>query len=373
MRYDQRHTSPPSTRGASHEQHTIHPAGPHIFISYASVDRRRVQSIADTLQTAGVHVWLDQQDIIGGTDYGGEISDAIRGCSAFVLMCSSASLASRNVKQEVMLAWKHQRPYIPLLLEPIVIPSDLEYWLEGAQWIEVFDLPSDYWLPKVLHAFARVERASAGAARAQDAGTTGRAPISPSPSTARFDQPAFPVEITPLFGRERDIDDARKLLQRPDVRLVTFSGPGGVGKTRLCLRVATELRDQFANGIAVVELAPISDPSLVVTTIAQTLGVRETPGRPLLDGLQRSLRERELLLILDNFEQVIGAAPLVPTLLAAAPRLKVLVTSRVLLHVSGEHDFAVLPLAVPSGDWHPAAQTSSLACRSCTACSGPLR
>jgi predicted ATPase len=337
-----------------------HAVGPYIFISYASVDRLRVQSIVDALQATGVRVWLDQQDIVGGTQYGGEISDAIRGCCAFVVMCSPASLASRNVKQEVMLAWKHQRPYMPLLLEPIVIPPDLEYWLEGAQWIEVFDPTSGGWLPKVLHALARIDRASSDAAVDQDAVTTGRAPVGPSTSTARFDQQAFPVEITPLFGRERDVDDARKLLERPDVRLVTFSGPGGVGKTRLCLRVAAELRDQFANGIVVVELAPISDPLLVVTTIAQTLGVRETPGLPLLEGLLRGLRERELLLVLDNFEQVIGAAPLVPTLLAAAPKLKVLVTSRVLLHVSGEHDFAVLPLAVPSVDWHRAAQKSAL-------------
>jgi predicted ATPase len=103
------------------------------------------------------------------------------------------------------------------------------------------------------------------------------------------------------------------------VRLVTLTGPGGTGKTRLGLQVAAELLDEFADGVYFVNLAPISDPELVISTIAQTLGVPESGGRPLLDSVKSYLREKQLLLVLDNFEQVLDAAPLVAELLAAAP------------------------------------------------------
>ena len=89
----------------------------YVFVSYASVDRERVLSVVDALRSAGIGVWIDQQDIQGGASYGSEIGDGIRGCTALALMCSEASLASRNVRQEIMLAWKYQRPYLPLLLE----------------------------------------------------------------------------------------------------------------------------------------------------------------------------------------------------------------------------------------------------------------
>jgi predicted ATPase/class 3 adenylate cyclase len=152
---------------------------------------------------------------------------------------------------------------------------------------------------------------------------------------------------TPLIGREREVETLRALLHRDDVRLVTLVGPAGMGKTRLGLRMAAELLHDFEHGAFFVALAPISDPGLVASTIAQTLGVREAPNRALLESLKDYLRDRHLLLVLDNFEQVLGAAPLVAELLAACPRLKVLVTSRAALHVYGEHDVTVPPLTLP--------------------------
>jgi predicted ATPase/class 3 adenylate cyclase len=156
----------------------------------------------------------------------------------------------------------------------------------------------------------------------------------------------LPIQPTPLLGRERELAQVTALLSRGDVRLVTLTGPGGTGKTRLGLQAAAELLDAFADGVFFVDLAPISDPELVVTTIAQTLGVTTTGERP-VDQLKAALRHRHLLLLLDNYEQVLGAAPLVAELLAAAARLTVLVTSRVALHHSGEHEYAVPPLALP--------------------------
>jgi len=130
-------------------------------------------------------------------------------------------------------------------------------------------------------------------------------------------------------------------------RLLTLTGPGGCGKTRLAVQVAATASSDYADGVHFVSLAPITELGLVVSTIAQALGVREQGSRPLLDGLQDLLREKQLLLLLDNFEQIISAAPVVVELLVVAPALKVLVTSRASLHLSGEHEFAVPPLSLP--------------------------
>jgi predicted ATPase len=133
------------------------------------------------------------------------------------------------------------------------------------------------------------------------------------------------------------------LLSFEEVRLVTLTGPGGTGKTRLGLRVAAELSDTFTDGVYFVNLAPLSDPGLVVPSIAQTLAIKEVAGHPPQDLLKGSLHWKHLLLLLDNFEQVVDAAVAVADLLAVCPNLKVMVTSRMPLHVRGEQEFAVPP------------------------------
>jgi predicted ATPase/DNA-binding CsgD family transcriptional regulator len=157
----------------------------------------------------------------------------------------------------------------------------------------------------------------------------------------------LPVPPTPLVGREQLVEAARLFLQRPEVRLLTLTGTAGVGKTRLALQVATELLDDFADGVYFVPLAPITDPHLVIPTIAHSLGLTETTNQPVLELLQTYVQDRHLLLLLDNFEQIITAAPLLAALLEACPDLKLLVTSREVLHLRAEQQFPVPPLSLP--------------------------
>jgi predicted ATPase/DNA-binding CsgD family transcriptional regulator len=157
----------------------------------------------------------------------------------------------------------------------------------------------------------------------------------------------LPIQLTSLLGREQEEAVVCSLLRREEVRLLTLTGAGGIGKTRLALQVAADLLEDFADGVCFVSLASISDPELVLPTIAQALDLKEVGEHSLLDLLQALLRDKHILLLLDNWEQVITASPLLANLLTSCPELKLLITSRAVLHLQGEYEFPVPPLAVP--------------------------
>jgi predicted ATPase len=171
--------------------------------------------------------------------------------------------------------------------------------------------------------------------------------LTPFPARQRVPTGALPIPLTRLIGREREVAGLGALLRDSDVRLVTLTGPGGVGKTRLAVAVAADVEDEVRDGVAFVGLAAVSDHGLVATTIARALEVAETGACPIEERLAAALRYQRLLLVLDNFEHVLPAAPLVTCLLSACRDLRILVTSRTPLQVTGEHRFPVPPLPLP--------------------------
>jgi len=179
----------------------------------------------------------------------------------------------------------------------------------------------------------------------------------PFKSTGRHNE-SLPRQLTPLVGRDAELEALRSLLQRPEVRLVTLTGPGGTGKSRLSIEAARRLEGDYEDGVHFVALGSIADAALVAPAIAQSLAVHQS-AESSLEALQRFLRERHLLLILDNFEQVAAAADAVVALLLTCPALKIMVSSRMPLHVVGEHEFPVSTLALPRRKPPPTLQSLS--------------
>ncbi len=211
---------------------------------------------------------------------------------------------------------------------------------------ECLKLPADQ--HEAFVRFARGEERAARSFIGSAAPSTAVPPI-PTPNN-------LPTPLTPLIGRKDALEATYNYILRRDIRLLTLTGVPGVGKTRLSLDVAAQLLPEFKDGVFFVELASIGEPNLVASTIGTTLGYKELGSGPYVDGLKQFLRDRKMLLVLDNFEQVLDAAPLVIDLLRACPALKILVTSREALHIIGEQQFPVQPLEVPDLTRFPDAQ-----------------
>lgn len=194
-------------------------------------------------------------------------------------------------------------------------------------------------------------------ARAERAAVLATAFVEPAPSSEYFGQPRqeprrqrMPAQLTPLVGREWEVQASCALLRRPVARLLTLTGSPGCGKTRLALAIAEELQQDFSGGAVFVPLAPIANNNLVIGAIAHALNLQSNTGHPTVELLADALGGQQMLLVLDNFEQVVDAAPILAELLMAAAGLKLLVTSRTLLRIYGEHEFPIPPLPLPDTD-----------------------
>ena len=237
-----------------------------------------------------------------------------------------------------------------------------QYWLAGVaaglSYTHKASQPDEGRLAGLIYAAANLKRYTAtfnlplpiAVELLYDANKTG----TDLASTSNSKKPKYnlPAQPTPFIGRRAQVTAVKELLMRDpqDVRLVTLTGPGGTGKTRLALQTASELADRFIDGVYFVDLAAIREPEAVPAAIARTVGLRETSDRPLIDEIKAQLRDRTMLLLLDNFEQVTSAAPMMGELVKDCPHLKLLVTSREALHLRGEHIHPVPPLGLPGAD-----------------------
>jgi len=203
------------------------------------------------------------------------------------------------------------------------------------------------WYNKQIYSKLGVHSRTQAVAQAKKAGLFDPTPETP-PSPEITPEHNLPAQVTSFIGRDREIEEISHLLRT--ARLITLTGPGGSGKTRLAFQVAIGVLERFEDGVFLVNLAPISDPQLVPSTISQVLGIRESAGQQLIETIKIYLLKKRTLLLLDNFEQILDAAPLVGELLSASPGLKIMVISREALHVYGEQDYPVLPLPVPDLD-----------------------
>jgi non-specific serine/threonine protein kinase len=321
---------------------------PYVFLSYASADRERALHVASLLEAKGISVWIDRKSIPGGTCWTAEIVEGIKGCAALLVLISPSAAGSPNVQQEVQLAWEHRRPLLPLVLEATRLPAAIEYVLAGRQWIEVLDQGEGVWLTEALRALAGL-----GVAASSQSGPSSEL-LTPRTAASKVERARhnLPAQLTSFIGRERELIEVESYLQGGSTatRLLTLTGTGGCGKTRLALEVGRALLAAYPDGVWLSELAPLADPVLIAPTVAAALGIHEEAGRPVLATLLDALRSRQTLLLLDNCEHLLEAcAKLADAILRGCPEVKILATSREALGIAGEVSWRVPSLAVPDG------------------------
>jgi predicted ATPase len=336
-----------------------------VVLAWAALDKEHevVRHVLAALQAQGIPTvspWLLGRR--GPAHKQESLDEAVRASQLVLLILSPHAPASRDVRTTVHLAHLYGRPLAALWIAgdqqqeclPPHVPSllslidartgDKETIVQGVLDLVEQGLAA---LVPVLH--MQQDKATPTPLSAQtQPGDLGQQPGQKEP--AETGHPAFnnlPAQLTPLIGREQELQAVCALMHQPEVRLVTLLGPGGVGKTRLGLAVAQSMLSGFAEGVCFVPLASIRNAEQVIPTIAKTLDLWEAREQPLLSQLQAALHEKHFLLLLDNFEQIVPAAPALADLLASCPHLALLVTSRSALHLVGEYEFPVPPLLTP--------------------------
>lgn len=296
------------------------------FISYSSKDRPVVLELVRCLKDKGLDIWVDQGGIEAGTDWAERIIDALDRAQVVILCLSEHSCGSEEVFREISYASGAKKRLIPVLLANVELPRRLKYHLAGVQFVQLHQLGPERTAEEIVRG---LQVLAGGAPEAAPA-----APPSPAVS--------LPEPPHALIGRAREVAEVAALVQAH--RLVTLTGPGGTGKTRLSIEVAKGLAAQFEAGVWFVELAAVTQARAVHPAITRTLGLREAETGAVLEALRVFLRERAALFVLDNLEQVAGGGVEIAALVKQCPSVRVLVSSRVPLRAYGEHEYPVAPL-----------------------------
>ncbi len=306
-----------------------------VFLSsaYSDAELKFVVSLKEDIKMRGITLWssrtIRRQETRNKRNV---LQEAVSAAQVVVLIVSPRSLTSHHVYDTLKLAKHFKRPVYAV-------------WISGKNLQEC--MPMDYGNP-----FAIIDAREDHTQLLRDRIITTLeeillTPSEPDNSVLSELEWKLPAKIKPIVGREEELSRLSELLLSPKVRLVTILGPGGIGKTHLATTLALEMRERFVDGVCVVSLAAISDPRLVISAIAKELGIKEIGESSLFEQLKVSLVNRRLLLFLDNFEQILDASSQLSELLAACPRIKILVTSRSRLHIFDEYEFFVPPLKLP--------------------------
>jgi predicted ATPase len=326
-----------------------------VFVSYSSDDKTVGDAVCAALEDRGVPCWIAPRDIFPGQEWAQAIATGIRAARVMVLVFSQRANESQQVRREVERAVHHELVIIPFRIDDVAPESSLEYFLGTPHWLDAITPPLEPHLRdlaevvEILLSGGGVEapsRASDGRPRATD----GRPERHATPLTDHEEPRGnLPIQLSSFVGRQRELDELRRLVGA--TRLVSLTGPGGSGKTRLALQVAGELSKGWGDGVWLVELAPLADPGRVGATVASVLGIREDPNRPTIDTIVDAIGSRELLVVLDNCEHVVNSvATLAEALLRSCPGIHLLSTSREPLGLAGEQVYQVPSLAVPEND-----------------------
>ncbi len=286
------------------------------------------------LEAGGVACWIAPRDVQPGQDWSAAIPPAIDACKAMVLILSSNANASRQIAHEVHIAHNNGAPIVPLRIERVKPEGALRYLLSGIHYIDALEERN-----------SGIDALTALLHRLDEGGDPGD--LSFLPETAQRPRVArtnLPLQLTSFLGREGELERLRDDLRK--TRLLTLAGTGGVGKTRLALELAGGSLDEYEHGVWFVDLAPIAEEDAVASAVATALSVRTSPGQSVIDALVTSVRDKQMLLLVDGYDRVrAAAAALVETLVRSCPNLRVVAASRQALEVEGESVRNVNPLA----------------------------
>ena len=281
-----------------------------IFISYTANDLTTAERVCTLLEAEGIECWIAPRNVPAGAIYAEEIINAIENTDALVLICSRYTSDSVHVRSEVEHAFSHKKIIFPVRMEDVDLGKALEYFLGSSHWLVAWDTPLGESIKRLAESMRTVLAGgrvthepnavspadeSIGAEQAGDGSETGKRMVGLSAESRGKHPNNLPAQTTRLIGREKELQEVVQLLMRDDARLLTLTGPGGTGKTRLSLEVAAELLERFRSGVYFVRLAPISDIELVVPTIAQTLGIPATGSQSVIESIERYLKSKKYL------------------------------------------------------------------------------